>query len=165
MLVDSCLKMERENIFCSSMEYLQETMLVLVQPQSIFYIISLLEFKCCRNVAWHFLIILTAPISGTFTVQFYDGVIRCLKRMHIKAMPEDAKGQVRVFSIPGYLRDAFLNGVWSTYICIYFIEWTNCRLMCWEPQIAARKRSLDCKINYTIDFCFFGFRPAKVIGH
>nr|KAF6426704.1 PHD finger protein 20 like 1 [Molossus molossus] len=33
--------------------------------------------------------------EGTFTVQFYDGVIRCLKRMHIKAMPEDAKGQVR----------------------------------------------------------------------
>uniref|UniRef100_H0VRX4 PHD finger protein 20-like protein 1 n=1 Tax=Cavia porcellus TaxID=10141 RepID=H0VRX4_CAVPO len=32
--------------------------------------------------------------EGTFTVQFYDGVIRCLKRMHIKAMPEDAKGQV-----------------------------------------------------------------------
>ncbi|XP_074121384.1 PHD finger protein 20-like protein 1 isoform X15 [Sminthopsis crassicaudata] len=31
--------------------------------------------------------------EGTFTVQFYDGVIRCLKRMHIKAMPEDAKGQ------------------------------------------------------------------------
>ncbi|KAF6100571.1 PHD finger protein 20 like 1 [Phyllostomus discolor] len=33
--------------------------------------------------------------EGTFTVQFYDGVIRCLKRMHIKAMPEDAKGQVQ----------------------------------------------------------------------
>ncbi|KAM5280808.1 PHD finger protein 20-like protein 1 isoform 2-T2 [Ctenodactylus gundi] len=33
--------------------------------------------------------------EGTFTVQFYDGVIRCLKRMHIKAMPEDAKGQVK----------------------------------------------------------------------
>ncbi|XP_012503505.1 PREDICTED: PHD finger protein 20-like protein 1 isoform X6 [Propithecus coquereli] len=32
-------------------------------------------------------------MTGTFTVQFYDGVIRCLKRMHIKAMPEDAKGQ------------------------------------------------------------------------
>uniref|UniRef100_A0A2K5C998 Tudor domain-containing protein n=1 Tax=Aotus nancymaae TaxID=37293 RepID=A0A2K5C998_AOTNA len=31
--------------------------------------------------------------EGTFTVQFYDGVIRCLKRMHIKVMPEDAKGQ------------------------------------------------------------------------
>ncbi|EHB13400.1 Tudor domain-containing protein PHF20L1 [Heterocephalus glaber] len=31
----------------------------------------------------------------TFTVQFYDGVFRCLKRMHIKAMPEDAKGQVK----------------------------------------------------------------------
>uniref|UniRef100_G1NVT3 PHD finger protein 20 like 1 n=1 Tax=Myotis lucifugus TaxID=59463 RepID=G1NVT3_MYOLU len=29
--------------------------------------------------------------EGTFTVQFYDGVIRCLKRMHIKAMPEDVK--------------------------------------------------------------------------
>lgn len=41
-----------------------------------------------------------APVSGTFTVQFYDGVIRCLKRMHIKAMPEDAKGQVRVLSVP-----------------------------------------------------------------
>uniref|UniRef100_A0A8C0ULZ3 PHD finger protein 20-like protein 1 n=1 Tax=Cyanistes caeruleus TaxID=156563 RepID=A0A8C0ULZ3_CYACU len=34
--------------------------------------------------------------EGTFTVQFYDGVIRCLKRMHIKSMPEDAKGQVRI---------------------------------------------------------------------
>uniref|UniRef100_A0A8C5JIK0 PHD finger protein 20-like protein 1 n=1 Tax=Junco hyemalis TaxID=40217 RepID=A0A8C5JIK0_JUNHY len=34
--------------------------------------------------------------EGTFTVQFYDGVIRCLKRMHIKSMPEDAKGQVRM---------------------------------------------------------------------
>ncbi|KAM9278760.1 PHD finger protein 20-like protein 1 isoform 8-T8 [Cariama cristata] len=33
--------------------------------------------------------------EGTFTVQFYDGVIRCLKRMHIKSMPEDAKGQAR----------------------------------------------------------------------
>uniref|UniRef100_A0A8C3DLH3 PHD finger protein 20-like protein 1 n=1 Tax=Corvus moneduloides TaxID=1196302 RepID=A0A8C3DLH3_CORMO len=31
--------------------------------------------------------------EGTFTVQFYDGVIRCLKRMHIKSMPEDAKGK------------------------------------------------------------------------
>uniref|UniRef100_A0A2D4HEJ5 Tudor domain-containing protein n=1 Tax=Micrurus lemniscatus lemniscatus TaxID=129467 RepID=A0A2D4HEJ5_MICLE len=31
--------------------------------------------------------------EGTFTVQFYDGVIRCLKRIHIKSMPEDAKGQ------------------------------------------------------------------------
>nr|XP_020662079.1 PHD finger protein 20-like protein 1 isoform X2 [Pogona vitticeps] len=31
--------------------------------------------------------------EGTFTVQFYDGVIRCLKKMHIKSMPEDAKGQ------------------------------------------------------------------------
>lgn len=29
-------------------------------------------------------------------MQFYDGVIRCLKRMHIKSMPEDAKGQVRI---------------------------------------------------------------------
>ncbi|KAG8133956.1 hypothetical protein E2320_011710 [Naja naja] len=26
---------------------------------------------------------------------FYDGVIRCLKRIHIKSMPEDAKGQAR----------------------------------------------------------------------
>ncbi|KAM7176083.1 PHD finger protein 20-like protein 1 isoform 7-T8 [Macrochelys suwanniensis] len=33
--------------------------------------------------------------EGTFTVQFYDGVIRCLKRMHVKSMPEDAKGQAR----------------------------------------------------------------------
>uniref|UniRef100_A0A6J0UPZ4 PHD finger protein 20-like protein 1 n=1 Tax=Pogona vitticeps TaxID=103695 RepID=A0A6J0UPZ4_9SAUR len=33
--------------------------------------------------------------EGTFTVQFYDGVIRCLKKMHIKSMPEDAKGQAR----------------------------------------------------------------------
>ncbi|XP_036371441.1 PHD finger protein 20-like protein 1 [Megalops cyprinoides] len=31
--------------------------------------------------------------EGTYTVQFYDGVIRCMKRMHIKSMPEDAKGQ------------------------------------------------------------------------
>ncbi|XP_051879221.1 PHD finger protein 20-like protein 1 isoform X2 [Pristis pectinata] len=31
--------------------------------------------------------------AGTYTVQFYDGVIRSLKRMHIKSMPEDAKGQ------------------------------------------------------------------------
>ncbi|XP_043543824.1 PHD finger protein 20-like protein 1 isoform X3 [Chiloscyllium plagiosum] len=31
--------------------------------------------------------------EGTYTVQFYDGVIRSLKRMHIKSMPEDAKGQ------------------------------------------------------------------------
>ncbi|KAM9308462.1 PHD finger protein 20-like protein 1 [Gastrophryne carolinensis] len=31
--------------------------------------------------------------EGTYTVQFYDGVIRCLKKMHIKSMPEDAKGQ------------------------------------------------------------------------
>uniref|UniRef100_A0A8C4KUX5 PHD finger protein 20-like protein 1 n=1 Tax=Dromaius novaehollandiae TaxID=8790 RepID=A0A8C4KUX5_DRONO len=37
--------------------------------------------------------------EGTFTVQFYDGVIRCLKRMHIKSMPEDAKGQVRILGI------------------------------------------------------------------
>ncbi|XP_030075221.1 PHD finger protein 20-like protein 1 isoform X2 [Microcaecilia unicolor] len=31
--------------------------------------------------------------EGNYTVQFYDGVIRCLKKMHIKSMPEDAKGQ------------------------------------------------------------------------
>ncbi|XP_075681826.1 PHD finger protein 20-like protein 1 isoform X2 [Rhinoderma darwinii] len=31
--------------------------------------------------------------EGTYTVQFYDGVIRCLKKMHIKSMPEDARGQ------------------------------------------------------------------------
>ncbi|XP_075437990.1 PHD finger protein 20-like protein 1 isoform X6 [Ascaphus truei] len=31
--------------------------------------------------------------EGAYTVQFYDGVIRCLKKMHIKSMPEDAKGQ------------------------------------------------------------------------
>ncbi|XP_069778319.1 PHD finger protein 20-like protein 1 isoform X2 [Narcine bancroftii] len=31
--------------------------------------------------------------EGTYTVQFYDGVIRSLKRIHIKSMPEDAKGQ------------------------------------------------------------------------
>ncbi|XP_055489539.1 PHD finger protein 20-like protein 1 isoform X4 [Leucoraja erinacea] len=31
--------------------------------------------------------------EGTHTVQFYDGVIRSLKRIHIKSMPEDAKGQ------------------------------------------------------------------------
>uniref|UniRef100_A0A8B9TD87 PHD finger protein 20-like protein 1 n=1 Tax=Anas platyrhynchos TaxID=8839 RepID=A0A8B9TD87_ANAPL len=37
--------------------------------------------------------------EGTFTVQFYDGVIRCLKRMHIKSMPEDAKGQVRILGV------------------------------------------------------------------
>uniref|UniRef100_A0A8D0GVJ5 PHD finger protein 20-like protein 1 n=1 Tax=Sphenodon punctatus TaxID=8508 RepID=A0A8D0GVJ5_SPHPU len=39
--------------------------------------------------------------EGTFTVQFYDGVIRCLKRMHIKSMPEDAKGQVSLEHNPG----------------------------------------------------------------
>ncbi|XP_059830740.1 PHD finger protein 20-like protein 1 isoform X3 [Hypanus sabinus] len=31
--------------------------------------------------------------EGTYTVQFYDGVIRSLKRIHVKSMPEDAKGQ------------------------------------------------------------------------
>ncbi|XP_046703282.1 PHD finger protein 20-like protein 1 isoform X2 [Silurus meridionalis] len=31
--------------------------------------------------------------EGTYTVQFYDGVIRCVKRIHIKSMPDDAKGQ------------------------------------------------------------------------
>ncbi|KTF72495.1 hypothetical protein cypCar_00022599 [Cyprinus carpio] len=31
--------------------------------------------------------------EGIYTVQFYDGVIRCVKRIHIKSMPEDAKGQ------------------------------------------------------------------------
>ncbi|XP_051999355.1 PHD finger protein 20-like protein 1 isoform X4 [Xyrauchen texanus] len=31
--------------------------------------------------------------EGSYTVQFYDGVIRCVKRIHIKSMPEDAKGQ------------------------------------------------------------------------
>ncbi|XP_062321543.1 PHD finger protein 20-like protein 1 isoform X4 [Osmerus eperlanus] len=31
--------------------------------------------------------------TGTYTVQFYDGVVRCVKRIHIKSMPEDAKGQ------------------------------------------------------------------------
>ncbi|XP_069588037.1 PHD finger protein 20-like protein 1 [Ranitomeya imitator] len=31
--------------------------------------------------------------EGNYTVQFYDGVIRCLKKMHIKSMPEDARGQ------------------------------------------------------------------------
>uniref|UniRef100_A0A8C9N1D6 PHD finger protein 20-like protein 1 n=1 Tax=Serinus canaria TaxID=9135 RepID=A0A8C9N1D6_SERCA len=42
--------------------------------------------------------------EGTFTVQFYDGVIRCLKRMHIKSMPEDAKGQVRILRAIALLR-------------------------------------------------------------
>uniref|UniRef100_A0A8C3RAX6 PHD finger protein 20-like protein 1 n=1 Tax=Cyanoderma ruficeps TaxID=181631 RepID=A0A8C3RAX6_9PASS len=41
--------------------------------------------------------------EGTFTVQFYDGVIRCLKRMHIKSMPEDAKGQVRILTTIAFL--------------------------------------------------------------
>ncbi|XP_066539708.1 PHD finger protein 20-like protein 1 isoform X2 [Hoplias malabaricus] len=31
--------------------------------------------------------------EGTYTVLFYDGVVRCVKRIHIKSMPEDAKGQ------------------------------------------------------------------------
>ncbi|XP_007249761.3 PHD finger protein 20-like protein 1 isoform X4 [Astyanax mexicanus] len=31
--------------------------------------------------------------EGTYTVQFYDGVVRCVKRIHIKSMPDDAKGQ------------------------------------------------------------------------
>ncbi|XP_062848498.1 PHD finger protein 20-like protein 1 isoform X2 [Trichomycterus rosablanca] len=31
--------------------------------------------------------------EGTYTVQFYDGVVRCVKSIHIKSMPEDAKGQ------------------------------------------------------------------------
>uniref|UniRef100_A0A8C3T5Q0 PHD finger protein 20 like 1 n=1 Tax=Chelydra serpentina TaxID=8475 RepID=A0A8C3T5Q0_CHESE len=43
--------------------------------------------------------------EGTFTVQFYDGVIRCLKRMHVKSMPEDAKGQVRILGIFSCLFD------------------------------------------------------------
>ncbi|CAN8183691.1 unnamed protein product [Coccothraustes coccothraustes] len=42
--------------------------------------------------------------EGTFTVQFYDGVIRCLKRMHIKSMPEDAKGQVRILKSNCFVR-------------------------------------------------------------
>lgn len=37
-----------------------------------------------------------ALTAGTYTVQFYDGVVRCVKRIHIKSMPEGAKGQVRV---------------------------------------------------------------------
>uniref|UniRef100_A0A674B972 PHD finger protein 20 like 1 n=1 Tax=Salmo trutta TaxID=8032 RepID=A0A674B972_SALTR len=32
--------------------------------------------------------------EGIYTVQFYDGVIRCVKKIHIKSMPHDAKGQV-----------------------------------------------------------------------
>ncbi|KAL4616897.1 PHD finger protein 20-like protein 1 [Arapaima gigas] len=35
----------------------------------------------------------TVHDDGTYTVQFYDGVVRCVKRIHIKSMPEDAKGQ------------------------------------------------------------------------
>ncbi|KAM4633046.1 PHD finger protein 20-like protein 1 isoform 2-T3 [Polymixia lowei] len=31
--------------------------------------------------------------EGTYRVQFYDGVVRSVKRIHIKSMPEDAKGQ------------------------------------------------------------------------
>uniref|UniRef100_A0A674BGW9 PHD finger protein 20 like 1 n=1 Tax=Salmo trutta TaxID=8032 RepID=A0A674BGW9_SALTR len=31
--------------------------------------------------------------EGIYTVQFYDGVIRCVKKIHIKSMPHDAKGQ------------------------------------------------------------------------
>ncbi|XP_071251968.1 PHD finger protein 20-like protein 1 isoform X7 [Salvelinus alpinus] len=31
--------------------------------------------------------------EGIYTVQFYDGVIRCVKKNHIKSMPHDAKGQ------------------------------------------------------------------------
>uniref|UniRef100_A0A672JXJ0 PHD finger protein 20-like protein 1 n=1 Tax=Sinocyclocheilus grahami TaxID=75366 RepID=A0A672JXJ0_SINGR len=37
--------------------------------------------------------------EGTYTVQFYDGVIRCVKRIHIKSMPEDAKGQVSLLTL------------------------------------------------------------------
>ncbi|KAJ8013230.1 hypothetical protein DPEC_G00051110 [Dallia pectoralis] len=35
----------------------------------------------------------SANKEGTYTVQFYDGVVRCVKRIHIKSMPDDAKGQ------------------------------------------------------------------------
>uniref|UniRef100_A0A8D2QQ42 PHD finger protein 20-like protein 1 n=1 Tax=Zosterops lateralis melanops TaxID=1220523 RepID=A0A8D2QQ42_ZOSLA len=49
--------------------------------------------------------------EGTFTVQFYDGVIRCLKRMHIKSMPEDAKGQVRIL-----ISIAFLGFDWIALV-------------------------------------------------
>lgn len=52
--------------------------------------------------------------TGTYTVQFYDGVIRCVKRIHIKSMPEDAKGQVRDF-----LRCLYDNGFTERFI--YFI--------------------------------------------
>ncbi|XP_018587303.1 PHD finger protein 20-like protein 1 isoform X3 [Scleropages formosus] len=31
--------------------------------------------------------------EGSYTVQFYDGVVRCVKRMHIKSMLDDSKGQ------------------------------------------------------------------------
>uniref|UniRef100_A0A8C4KTJ3 PHD finger protein 20-like protein 1 n=1 Tax=Dromaius novaehollandiae TaxID=8790 RepID=A0A8C4KTJ3_DRONO len=56
--------------------------------------------------------------EGTFTVQFYDGVIRCLKRMHIKSMPEDAKGQVRILGI-------FLlsQTVFNTYLFSFLEDW------------------------------------------
>uniref|UniRef100_A0A8C9RJH4 PHD finger protein 20 like 1 n=1 Tax=Scleropages formosus TaxID=113540 RepID=A0A8C9RJH4_SCLFO len=36
--------------------------------------------------------------EGSYTVQFYDGVVRCVKRMHIKSMLDDSKGQVRILS-------------------------------------------------------------------
>lgn len=50
-------------------------------------------------------------LTGTYTVQFYDGVIRCVKRIHIKSMPEDAKGQVSDF-----LRRPYQNGVTKRYL-------------------------------------------------
>ncbi|XP_038616163.1 PHD finger protein 20-like protein 1 isoform X3 [Tachyglossus aculeatus] len=51
--------------------------------------------------------------EGTFTVQFYDGVIRCLKRMHIKAMPEDAKGQVKSQHPLGWCCPIDPAGAWN----------------------------------------------------
>uniref|UniRef100_A0A8U8AQY5 PHD finger protein 20-like protein 1 n=1 Tax=Geospiza parvula TaxID=87175 RepID=A0A8U8AQY5_GEOPR len=65
--------------------------------------------------------------EGTFTVQFYDGVIRCLKRMHIKSMPEDAKGQ---FTKPGASNDFSL---W----CLFMKKALACQQSDWIALVKA----------------------------
>lgn len=74
-------------------------------------------------------------LLGTFTVQFYDGVIRCLKRMHVKSMPEDAKGQVSESPTSFHIRSLYvpLSGIIVTFrfcACMSVSEFSvhNCTL-------------------------------------
>ncbi|KPP74069.1 PHD finger protein 20-like protein 1-like, partial [Scleropages formosus] len=53
--------------------------------------------------------------EGSYTVQFYDGVVRCVKRMHIKSMLDDSKGQASVHKVTE-TGDAMYHQDWNALV-------------------------------------------------